>query len=84
MRKVSSQRVRASAISDWKIRTIWQCPKCGNKTTHYTDTNDTHNDNAIPPILFGGGSGGGSFGGGSIGGSFGGGTFGGGGSGGRF
>lgn len=58
MRKVSSQRVRASAISDWKIRTIWQCPKCGNKTTHYTDTNDTHNGNAIPPILFGGGSGG--------------------------
>lgn len=84
MRKVSSQRVRASAVSDWKIRTIWQCPKCGNKTTRYTDTNDTHNGNAIPPILFGGGSGGGSFGGGSIGGSFGGGTFGGGGSGGRF
>lgn len=86
MRKVSSQRVRTSAISNWKVCTIWQCPKCGNKITRYDDINNTHDGNAIPPILFGGGgrSGGASFGGENIGGSFGGGTFGGGGSGGRF
>lgn len=41
MRKVSSQRVRASAISDWKIRTIGNVPSAGIKQ-HTIPTQATH------------------------------------------